>query len=422
MRVPVVASWRRADVFPNDNPLYLGMTGLGAAPSVRERLEQADAILVLGSRVGEMTSYGYHIPGAGTKWAHVDLEPRGGSSTANPDIAVAADVAAFLRVAQRVLARAAFDAASLDERTIANAADRTAYERASVVDEMPWDGAGVHPGKIVATMARVLPPESIITTDAGDFGTWAARGYRFHRPGTFLGSTAGPMGYGLPAAIGATLARPGRLGVALAGDGGFAMTMAELETAVRERAHVIALVFDNGRYGTIWRQQEGRTGPAGLATKLGSIDFAAVAAACGILGLSVKTDEEFEPALRQAIESGRPALLHLALDPAWTTPDFVPSAEAAADARPEAGEAADATGTGDAAIEAEESAADQAVEAAFESAVEAVVLEAVEDLMAEAAIAESVAEVIAEVDIELAIEEARLKAGDPTESVPEPAE
>jgi TPP-dependent trihydroxycyclohexane-1,2-dione (THcHDO) dehydratase len=134
------------------------------------------------------------------------------------------------------------------------------------------------------------------------------------------------MGYGLPAAIGATLARPGRLGVALAGDGGFAMTMAELETAVRERAHVIAIVFDNGRYGMIWRHQAQRGTPGGLATRLGAVNFAAIAEACGALGLAVNSDEEFEPALRQAMESGKPALLHLALDPRWTTPDHLPSA------------------------------------------------------------------------------------------------
>ena len=318
-RVPVVSSWRRGDVFPNDNPLYLGMTGLGAPASVQARLEEADALLVLGCRLGEFTTFGYRIPRANTRWAHVDVEPRGATSSHRPDIAMAADVAAFLRVAQRVLGRAAFDAASLEERTAANAVDRAAYEASSVVDAEPWDGPGVHPGRVVATLSRVLPPEAILTTDAGDFGTWAARGYRFHRPGTFLGSTAGPMGYGLPAAIGAALARPGRLAVALAGDGGFAMTMAELETAVRERAHVVVLVFDNGRYGTIWRYQEQRGKAVGLATTLGPVDFAAVAAGCGALGLSVGADEEFEPALRQALESGRPALLHLTVDPRWTT-------------------------------------------------------------------------------------------------------
>jgi TPP-dependent trihydroxycyclohexane-1,2-dione (THcHDO) dehydratase len=87
------------------------------------------------------------------------------------------------------------------------------------------------------------------------------------------------------------------------------------------------LVFDNGRYGTVWRHQAAQASAPGLATRLGRIDFAAVAGACGALGLTVGADEEFEPALRQALEAGRPALLHLVLDPRWTTPDVIPSAE-----------------------------------------------------------------------------------------------
>jgi acetolactate synthase-1/2/3 large subunit len=329
VQIPVVSSWRRGDVFPNDHPLYLGMTGLGSPATVRARIEEADALLVLGSRLGEITTYGYAVPGPETRWAHVDLEPRDVAAAHRPDLAIAADVAAFLRVAHRVLAVAALDAAAFDARRLQNVADREAFEAAALVGEEPWDGPGVHPGRVVATLGRILPPETILTTDAGDFGTWAARGYRFHRPGTFLGPTSGAMGYGLPAAIGAVLARPGRLGVALAGDGGFAMTMAELETAVRERAHVIAIVFDNGRYGTIWRNQTQRGGVGGLATKLGAVDFAAIAQACGALGLAVNSDDEFEPALRRALGAGRPALLHLALDPRWTTPDEVPSADEA---------------------------------------------------------------------------------------------
>jgi acetolactate synthase-1/2/3 large subunit len=338
MRVPVVASWRRADVFPNDHPLYLGMTGNGAPVSLRSRLEEADALIVIGSRLGEMTTFGYKIPGPGVRWAHVDVEPHGAPN--RPEIVLATDVATFLRSAQRVLSHAAFEATSLDERTAANVVDRAAYEAATVVDAEPWDGPGVHPGRVIATLARVLPTDSIITTDAGDFGTWAARGLRFHRPGTFIGSTAGPMGFALPAAIGAVLARPGRLAVALAGDGGFAMTMADLETAVRERARLITVVFDNGRYGAIWRDQNRRGPGGGLGTRLGPVDFAAVADACGVLGLSVRTDDEFEPALRQAMEAGRPALLHLTLDPRWTTveaglADAAP-AEAAVEAAVEA--------------------------------------------------------------------------------------
>jgi len=75
LRVPVIASWRRGDVISNDNPLYLGMTGYGSPPTVRARLESADALLVIGSRLGEITTYGWSVPGAGTRWAYVDIAP-----------------------------------------------------------------------------------------------------------------------------------------------------------------------------------------------------------------------------------------------------------------------------------------------------------------------------------------------------------
>jgi acetolactate synthase-1/2/3 large subunit len=285
-------------------------------------------LLVLGSRLGEFTSFGYSLPAEGTRWAQVDVEPTAvGPGGRRPNLAVASDVGAFLRVAQHVVAGGVLEMAGLERRRAQNAADREAYETAAVVGTEPWAGPGVHPGRVVASLLATLPPDAILTTDAGDFAGWAARGYRFHKPGTFLGPTSGAMGYGLPAAIAASLARPGRLAVALAGDGGFAMSMAELETAVRERAHVVVLVFDNGRFGTVWRHQVTRGAAPGLATDLGSIDFAAVARACGAFGATVSSDAEFEPALREALEAGKPALLHLIVDRRWTTPDAIPSFE-----------------------------------------------------------------------------------------------
>ncbi|MFL5777992.1 MAG: thiamine pyrophosphate-dependent enzyme, partial [Chloroflexota bacterium] len=201
----------------------------------------------------------------------------------------------------------------------------TAWEAASVVDEVAWDGPGVHPGRTISTLRRVLPDDAIVTTDAGNFGGWAARGFRFRRPGTFLGPTSGAMGYGLPAAIAAALVHRDRPVVALVGDGGLAMTMAELETAVRERARVVAIAFDNERYGTIRMWQERRGAGQGVATDLGPIDFAAVARACGARGIRVEADAEFEPALRQALASDRPTVLHLALDRRWLSVDDPPA-------------------------------------------------------------------------------------------------
>lgn len=323
LEVPVIASWRRPDAFPNQHRLYLGMTGYGAAHTVHARLREADAILVLGARLSEIATFDYTIPARGQKWAHVDLEPRAGThGLSAPTISVPADVRSFLRSAIERLKGGAIEAASLDARSTTNAQDRTRYEAASVVDAAPWSGPGVHPGRIVATLGRVLPPDTIVTTDAGNFASWAARGYQFRRPATFIGPTSGAMGYGLPAALAAALARPNRPSIALAGDGGFAMTMSELETAVRERARVVAIVFDNQRYGTIRGHQE-RRGRGVTATDLGPIDFAAAAEAFGARGFRVTTDDEFEPALSDALSHNGPSVIHLSLDRRWLSIDQI---------------------------------------------------------------------------------------------------
>jgi len=326
LRVPVVASWRRGDVIPNDNPLYLGMTGYGAPPTVRARLEAADAILVIGSRLGEITSFGWTVPAPGTRWAHVDIAPGRLAPTLAPaEITIEADARLFLRAAvARLETRGVLDAASTDARSARNEEDRAAWEAASVIDGHEWSGPGVHPGKVIVTLRSLLPDDGIVTTDAGSFGTWAARGFRFRRPGTFLGSTSGAMGYGLPAAIAAGLVHRDRAVVALVGDGGLGMTLAEIETAVRAGLRTIILVFDNQRFGMIRTYQDRREGDRAPATDLGPIDFAAVGRALGARGVRIEDDAAFESALRQALVSDRPTVIHLVVDRRWEGVDSRP--------------------------------------------------------------------------------------------------
>ena len=327
LRVPVIAGWRRGDVISNDHPLYLGMAGFGSPALVRERLERADALLVVGCRLSEITSFGYRIPANGQPWIHVDVEPlveRSGLTP--PRLAVRSDARSFLRAAVTRLQEGVLDAASADARQATNETDRAAWEEATTANESPWAGAGVHPAQAIAALRRILPDDAILATDAGNFGLWVARHYRFRRPGTFLGPTSGAMGYGLPAAIAAALVHRDRPVIAVAGDGGFAMTMAELETAVREKARVIAIVFDNERYGTIRMYQDRRGGgeAGGIATDLGPIDFAAIARACGARGIRVETNAAFEQAVRQALANDRPTVIQVALDRGWVSPDAPP--------------------------------------------------------------------------------------------------
>jgi hypothetical protein len=239
---------------------------------------------------------------------------------------------------------------------------------------------------VVAALGRLLQPDTIVTTDAGHFGGWAARGLWLRRPGTYLGPTAGAMGYGLPAAVAASLASPGRPVVALVGDGGLGMSVAELETAVREGARPIVLVFDNERYGTI-RDHQDRRGFASVGTELGPVDWSAVAEAFGAAGARVERDEEFEPALRAALASRRPTVLHLAVDRRWVSVDRIEDAPAAAAAvPPPVVEAASPAGPAEPEAAAAEVEAPAAVEAEAEAgAAEAEVAEPAPETEAPAA-------------------------------------
>ncbi|MGH2512340.1 MAG: thiamine pyrophosphate-binding protein, partial [Candidatus Limnocylindrales bacterium] len=191
LEVPVIASWRRPDVFPNDHRLYLGMSGLAAAGSVRARLDAADFVLVLGSRLNEIASFEYQVPRSGQAWAHVDLEPRSAEGVATnglagPSLAIVADARTFLRVARRRVSTGVLAADTFDARRAANETDRAAFLATSSVSGDPWAGPGVHPGRVIDTLNAILPPQTVVTTDAGNFAGWASRGLRLHRPGTFV--------------------------------------------------------------------------------------------------------------------------------------------------------------------------------------------------------------------------------------------
>ncbi len=330
---PVMAAWRRPDVMASDHRLYLGMTGYGAPPVVRERLLAADLIVAIGTRFSEPSSFWYAVPSAQQRVVHVDLEP-GFAGRPAPWLTIRADAGRFLAVAIERARVGAGDAASdvalsrlagaADPvaRRAANERDRVAYLAATALPDgvaraalLPRPARGVDPATVIRTLRRRLPEGAIVTTDAGNFGGWAARYLPIPRHGRFLGPTSGAMGYALPAAIGAAIAMPQRQVVALAGDGGFAMLMAELETAVRAAAALTVIVFDNAMYGTIRMHQEDAHPGRIVATDLGSIDFAAIAEACGARAWRVDRDDGVDGAVGEALSAGTVGLVHVRTDP-----------------------------------------------------------------------------------------------------------
>ncbi len=329
--VPVMAAWRRPDVFDNDSPRYLGATGLAAARTVRPRLLEADVILAIGTRLSEIATFEYAVPAPGTTLVRVDVDPGSSLHRPAPAVTIRADAGAFLRRALALIEGSPGPGAEQPgerpppappaTRRVEIARDRAAYLDAVALPDPGRRGADapVHPATVIGALRRHLPAGAIVTTDAGNFAGWAARYLPVPPGGRFLGPTSGAMGYGLPAAVGAAIAARdlgggGRV-VALAGDGGFSMLMAELETAVRERLRLAVIVFDNGMYGTIRMHQE-RAHPGRVAaTDLGPIDFAAYARACGARGMRVAHDAGVEDAVSAALRDPGVTLVHVLSDP-----------------------------------------------------------------------------------------------------------
>ena len=313
-RMPVGASFRCQDYVDNDHPCYAGDVGIGINPALAERVRGADVVLALGARLGEITTSGYTLlrpPVPDQALIHVHPDPSELGRVYRPEIAVAA--------------RAAAVTGQLAAAARAPSRDREAWLAAARADYEAWQSPVETPGalrmeRVVAELTRALPRDAILTNGAGNYSAWLHRYHRYRGFRTQLAPTSGSMGYGLPAAIAAKLEHPGREVVCLAGDGCFQMTGQEFGTACERGAAVIVLVCDNGMYGTIRMHQERAYPGRPSGTALANPDFAALARAHGGHGATVERDEDFAHALAEARASGRPAILHLRLDPRALTP------------------------------------------------------------------------------------------------------
>jgi acetolactate synthase-1/2/3 large subunit len=314
--VPVMATFRRNDAFPNDHPLYLGPLTFGAPPSVAARARAADVILAIGTRLSEMTTLGYSLPSPGTTLIQVDVSPDVLGRTFPAQLSIAADAAELIAA---LLAIPSPEPSP--ERTAAIARDRAAYVAGSTPPEplspyppTPLSPSSVDPSRVIGELQRQLPPEAILTCDAGNFWGWVARYYHFRRPGTFLGPTSGAMGYAVPAAVAAALVSENRVPVvALAGDGGFLMTGSELAVAAQLGLKITCVIFDNALYGTIRLHQE-RAYPGRVAgTELWSPDFTRYAEAFGGIGIRVERDQDIPEALATALAHPGIAIVSIAV-------------------------------------------------------------------------------------------------------------
>jgi acetolactate synthase-1/2/3 large subunit len=307
--LPVAAAFRRQDLFDNRHPQYAGDVGIAVNPKLAARVREADVLVVIGERLGEMTTGGYtllDVPVPRQALIHVHPSPDELGRVYQPAVAVAATPGAFLRAMQALPSLARPEWRAL---TAAANADYEAWRA-----PRPVPGA-VDLWQIVRWLDERLPDDVIVTNGAGNYTVWMHRLFRYRGLGGQLAPYSGAMGYGVPSAVAAKATHPQRMVLSWNGDGCFLMNGQELATAVQYRLPVLFVVIDNGMYGTIRMHQE-RNYPARVhGTGLVNPDFAALARAYGAHGETVVRTDEFAPAFERAAAAGIPALIHVKVDP-----------------------------------------------------------------------------------------------------------
>ncbi len=308
--IPVASSFRRQDIVPNSSPVFAGDFGTSTAPTLYAHQRAADLLVVIGARLGEMTTKTYTTltpPNPQTRLVHLYPEPDEIGRVYAPDLGIAAASASVA---------AALDGVDLGQSDRwRDWCDKLHGDYLTDSTAPNGDGWDLDMGVALTQLRDSLPEDVIVTLDAGNHTGWAQRFLRYGRPGRIIGSTCGSMGYAVPACVAAAIAYPDRLSLGFVGDGGFLMSGNELSTATQYGAKPIILVFNNGIYGTIRMHQE-RDHPERISgTTLQGQDFVKMAEGLGAHAERVTKTADFAAAFVRARNSGRAAVIELVTDP-----------------------------------------------------------------------------------------------------------
>lgn len=324
--LPVACAFRFQDLLDNAHPNYIGDVGIGINPQLAKRIQQADLVIAIGPRLGEMTTGGYTLleaPLPKQKLVHVHSDALELGRVYQAPLMINSGMKEFAHALSELGKRGKLESATRWQHSVAEAkAELQAWQQEPAI--FAKENAPLNLWQVVQDIMQLAPTDSIITNGAGNYATWAHRYFRYAGLRTQLAPTSGAMGYSVPSGVAAKLIAPERCVITFAGDGEYMMNGQELATAVQYRAGVIIIIFNNGMYGTIRMHQEREFPGRVSGTELHNPDFAALARAYGASGETVLTTAEFGPALERALKHTHdhqlPAVIELRYDGNLITP------------------------------------------------------------------------------------------------------
>lgn len=312
-QVPVATSFRSQDLLDNLDPCFAGDLGIAANPALVKRVQEADMLLVIGERLGEMTMAGYTVltvPKPQMPLIHVLPSPDELGRVYYAEYPICAAPQAFCEALSKI-----FMEPQLERVQMKVAHD--AYLAFSKPTTIPGP---VQLSAIVSALQSHLPRNAILTNGAGNFAAFLHRFYPYGGFKSQLAPANGSMGYGLPAAIAAKIVDPARVAVAFCGDGDFMMNCQELATAMRYQAKPIVIIVNNGMYGTIRMHQEREYKARVSGTELTNPNFIDFAKSFSMPAYRVEKTEQFAPAIQEALKSADGAIIEIVIDPEAISP------------------------------------------------------------------------------------------------------
>jgi acetolactate synthase-1/2/3 large subunit len=311
LQAPVVTSLLGKGIIPENHPLALGMLGMHGRMVANLAVTECDVLLGVGVRFSDRTTGNVRHFAPKAKIIHIDIDPVEIGKNVRVDLPIVADAKRSLKAIIAGLRE------HVRRGRTSDWINRFKKLRKDLAPRMDYDEVPIKPQRAIKEIMNVLDENAIITTEVGQCQMWAAHFYVAKKPRHFLSSGGlGTMGFGFPAAIGAKVACPSCAVVNVAGDGSFLMNSQELATAVENGINVVSCIFNNRYLGMVKQWQDLFFQKRRSQTNLGKVpDFAKLAKAYGAWGDRASKPNEIAPKLREALDSGKPAVLDIPIDP-----------------------------------------------------------------------------------------------------------
>lgn len=311
LNAPVTSSLLGKGSIPEDHPLALGMLGMHGRMAANLAVTESDLLLAVGARFSDRSTGDVRYFAPKAKIIHIDIDSVEIGKNVRVDIPILGD-------AKRSLSAIIKGMRSKVRRgQTGEWLERVKKLREEFAPRMDFDEVPIKPQRAIKEIMGVLDGNAIVVTEVGQCQMWAAHFYLVRKPRHFISSGGlGTMGFGFPAAMGAKVARPECDVVNVAGDGSLLMNSQELATVVENGINVVSCVFNNGYLGMVKQWQDLFFGKRRSQTCLGkSPDFVKLADAYGAWGDRATRPSEVGPKLREALRSGKPAVLDIKIDP-----------------------------------------------------------------------------------------------------------